>query len=53
MTIEQLFEWSKENNCSNYELEIQYRDGGGYYPGTESSDYSDKLINRETKIVTL
>ena len=34
MTIKDLYEWAVRNNCENYEVEIQYRDDGGYYNGT-------------------
>ena len=35
MTIKELYEWAVKNNCENYEVEIQYRDSGGYYSGTD------------------
>lgn len=36
MTIKELYEWAIENNAINMDIEIQYRDGGGYYYGTDS-----------------
>lgn len=31
MTIEELYEWAKEHQCENYDVEIQYRDSGGIF----------------------
>lgn len=57
MTITELYEWAMLNNCENLDIEIQYRDGGGDYSGTDddlylvvddkSSDYpkhTDKVV---------
>lgn len=49
MTVKELYEWAVENKAEDLEIEIQYRDGGGYYCGTdidvsptiERSSYSD------------
>ena len=37
MTIKELYEWAKNNNAENMEIEIQYRDGGGFYYGRDIS----------------
>ena len=34
MNITELYEWATKNGVEDYEIEIQYRDGGGYYHGT-------------------
>ena len=34
MTIKEFYNWAINNNCENYDVEIQYRDDGGYYAGT-------------------
>lgn len=36
MTIRELYEWAKKNNCVDYDVAVQYRDDGGYYDGTEN-----------------
>ena len=36
MTIKELYEWAVERGVENYNIEIQYRDGGGYYYGTDT-----------------
>lgn len=38
MTIKDLYEWAKENNVLDYNIEIQYRDDGGCYDGREALD---------------
>ena len=35
MTIEQIYNWAKENNVENVEVVIQYRDEGGDYFGAD------------------
>lgn len=34
MTIQDLYEWAIKHNAANLDIEIQYRDSGGYYSGT-------------------
>lgn len=46
MTIEELYQWATKNNAEDYEIEIQYRDGGGYYSGTEPLYESNIEIDR-------
>lgn len=38
MTPKELYEWALEHGVENCEIEIQYRDGGGYYSGTGGID---------------
>lgn len=33
MTIEDLYQWAKENGREKANIRIQYRDDGGYYYG--------------------
>lgn len=35
MTVKELYEWAIENKAEDLEIEIQYRDGGGFYCGTD------------------
>ena len=55
MTIKELYDWAVNNSCENYEVEIQYRDGGGYYNGTDDLRESEIEINRQkyNGVVTL
>lgn len=53
MTIKELYEIAKEQHIENYEIEIQYRDGGGFYSGTDFLEYADIEVNDTTKKVIL
>lgn len=33
MTIRELFQWAKDNDVLDVEIEVQYRDGAAYYFG--------------------
>ena len=35
MTIQELYEWAIEKDAEDFEIEIQYRDGGGFYCGVD------------------
>lgn len=35
MTVKELYEWAIENKAEDLEIEIQYRDSGGFYCGTD------------------
>lgn len=53
MTIKELYEWSVKNGVEDYDIEIQYRDGGGYYYGSSSLYESDIEIDHIRFEVTL
>lgn len=53
MTIKELYKWAIANNCESYDVEIQYRDSGGYYLGTDNLDEDDIEIVENTKTVIL
>ena len=38
MTVKELYKWAKQNNAENLHIEIQFRDGGGYYSGRDDCD---------------
>ena len=38
MSIRDLYEWAVENNALDLDIEIQHRDGGGYYSGVDDCD---------------
>ena len=35
MTIRELYEWAKEKDVLDLDVVVQYRDGGGYYNGSD------------------
>lgn len=39
ITIEDLYNWAKDNNCLDYKIRIQFRDNGGDYPGSDKEVY--------------
>ena len=53
MTIKELYDWAVKNNAADMEIEIQYRDGGGYYSGSTTLDESDIEIDFLRSTVTL
>lgn len=53
MTIEELYKIAKEQHIENYDIEIQYRDGGGIYSGTDFLDSEDIKVNDTTRTVIL
>ena len=52
MTVKEFYEWAVANNVENLEMEVQYRDDGGCYYGSDNeviasvtkSNYSDNQI---------
>lgn len=51
MTIEELYNWATKNDCEDYEVEIQYRDDGGDYSGTDNNIYC--IVDTDNKKVIL
>lgn len=48
MTIQELYKWAVNNNAENLDIEIQYRDSGGYYEGTtDLSEYGVEIEHRK------
>ena len=45
MTIKDLYNWAVENGVENFEIQIQYRDGGGYYCGSDSCEQDNIEID--------
>jgi hypothetical protein len=35
MTLRSLYEWAKEKGVLDLDVVVQYRDGGGYYNGSD------------------
>lgn len=53
MTIKELYEIAQAHHIEDYEIEIQYRDSGGCYEGTDYLMKQDILINDVQRVVTL
>lgn len=57
MTIRNLYEWAKEKDVLDLDVVIQYRDGGGYYTGSDDLEIptiEDKEYSYQTeKILVL
>ena len=44
---------AQESHIEDYEIEIQYRDGGGWYEGTEDLMKQNITVNDVQRIVIL
>lgn len=44
MTIKYLYKWAEKHNAVDLDIEIQWRDGGGCYDGTDMLDEQDICI---------
>ena len=53
MTIKELYEMAQTSHIEDYDIEIQYRDGGGSYDGTEELRKEDITVNDIQRVVTL
>ena len=40
MTVKELYDWAVKNDALDLEIEIPYRDGGGFYYGADDCDPS-------------
>ena len=51
MTVQELYDYAKEKNILDYDIEAQYADSGGYYYGSRITDCGD--IERKDDIKTI
>ena len=51
MTINELYKWAVQNGVEDYNIEIQYRDDGGIYDGTDKELYLTKIHDDKTLIL--
>lgn len=51
ITIQDLYNWAKDNNCLDYKIMIQFRDDGGSYYGSDEEVLL--VINKENKTIIL
>lgn len=47
MTIKELYEWALAHGVEEYELRVNYRDGGGWYCGDDEVNERDFEIHEE------
>jgi len=48
MTGRELIMWILEHECEDAQIEVQYRDGGGDYNGTDETIYLiDETVNED------
>ena len=53
MTVKEFYDYAVINGFENFTVEIQYRDDGGCYRGTESLDKANFNVNRTFETVTI
>lgn len=55
MTPRDLYEWAVRHDVQDCDIEIQYRDGGGYYSGTTVACIDEIEIKNECygKVIVL
>lgn len=53
MTVKELYEWASRENVLDAEIEIQYRDGGGVYPGRDDCEPYLEKVNIDGNIKTV
>ena len=55
MTPRDLYEWAVKHDVQDCDIEIQYRDGGGYYCGTTDARLDEIEIKNECygKVIVL
>lgn len=53
MTIKELYEMAQASHIEDYDIEIQYRDSGGYYEGTDDLIKQYIVVNDIQRVVTL
>ena len=45
MTIRDLYDWAVANEVEDFEIQIQYRDGGGCYCGSDTCEQDNIEID--------
>lgn len=55
MTPKDLYEWAVEHGVEDCDIEIQYRDDGGYYYGTTDVTFDEIEIENKSygKVIVL
>ena len=53
MTVQELYDFAKERNILDYEIEAQYADDGGYYYGSRTTNEDDIEIEDNVKTIII
>lgn len=53
MTVRDFYEWAVNNGVEDYYVQIQHRDGGGYYHGYDDLIAYDIQIDKLRQEVTI
>ena len=53
MTVLELYEYAKEKNILNYNIEVQHSDDGRYYDGTRSVCSEEIEMNNDHEEIVL
>ena len=53
MTIKEFYEWAVARGVEHYTLSVNYRDGGGWYSGSEEACEADFSIEEKYKEVVI
>lgn len=53
MTVKDFYEWACENCVEDFDILIQYRDGGGYYSGYSELLAYDIDVDRIREEITI
>ena len=59
MTVKELYEWAVKNGAENFDIEVAYRDEGGFYYGYDNDlwlsikDREKEYTNFTEKVVTV
>ena len=53
MTVKEFYEYCVEHGVENMTMKIQYRDGGGYYYGSDEAEICEIKIDKEKQEVTV
>jgi hypothetical protein len=51
MTIKELYDAAKILGIENYNIEVQYRDDGGFYSGTEELEKIESIVYETNTII--
>ena len=53
MTIKEFYEWAVAQGVQDFTLSVNYRDGGGWYSGSEEVCEADFSINEKFEEVVI
>lgn len=53
MTIQELYDYAKEKNILNFDIEVQHSDDGGFYYGSRSANIDEIQIEEKIKSVII